>query len=119
MSAPCPNCHSSHASHYVGDEEWKCCLCQRDCSELLGRQATLSNLIETRFRELAELVSVYKDLIQLRSPIRTMLLGRMRSVLDDIAVVEGMDPKLIPVANLDDYELDEGKEYDEDERTTS
>lgn len=115
---PCPNCHSSHASHYVGDEEFRCALCQTDCRASVARQATLGSLLTTRFRELLELVAAYKELVQLRSPIRTMLLSRMRGCLDDVARIEGLDPASLPEANLDRYECIEFDE-DEDERTAT
>lgn len=116
MSNPCPNCHSSHASHYVVGADYACALCGADCRAKLAKLTTLEGLLATRFRELTELVSVYRGLIQLRSPVRTMLLGRMRGCLDDIAALEGMDLQTLPEANLDavveDFDPDED---DEDE----
>ncbi len=114
QSTPCPNCHASHASHYVGDEDFRCALCNTECKESVARQTTLANLLTARFREIQELISVYKDLIQLRSPIRTMLLSRMKGCLEDIASMESMDSSAIPEANLDLYEMDT-EEYDEDD----
>jgi len=103
----------------MGDEEFRCCLCKAECGASVARQATLVNLISARFREIQELISVYKDLVQLRSPIRTMLLSRMQGCLEDVARFEGMDPASIPEANLDHYETMDTDEFDEDERAKS
>lgn len=118
MEKPCPNCHTSHASHYVACEDWTCTLCRHDCRASIARQATLESLVLTRFRELKDLMAAYDDLLKLRSPLRTMLLSRMRGCLDDVARVEGMDPQSIPEADLDRYELDEGDADDVDEDET-
>ena len=118
-SKPCPNCHSSHASHYVGDEEFRCALCQTDCRASVARHATLGSLLTTRFRELLELVAAYKELVQLRSPIRTMLLSRMRGCLEDVARMEALDPEAVPEADLDLYETIDADDMDEDERTAT
>lgn len=118
-STPCPNCHSSHASHYVVGADYKCALCGGDCQAKLAKLATLDGLLTTRFRELTELISVYRGLVQLRSPSRTMLLGRMRGCLDDITSMEALDFASLPEANLDSMDIDfDPDEDDEDERVT-
>jgi len=101
----------------VADEEFRCVLCKAECNTSVARQATLGSLLTTRFRELQELIATYKDLVQLRSPIRTMLLSRMRGCLEDVARIESMDPQSIPEADLDKYESADSDEFDEDERT--
>lgn len=103
----------------MGDEEFQCALCRHDCRASVARQATLNGVLTARFRELLELVAVYKDLIQLRSPARCMLLSRMHGTLDDIARIESLDPQSVPEADLSKYVSIESDEFDEDERAKS
>lgn len=103
----------------MGDEEFRCVLCRESCRASVARQATLGGVLAARFRELQELISVYKDLIQLRSPARSMLLGRMRGCLEDVARIESLDPQTVPEADLEQFESVDTDDYDEDERAKS
>lgn len=99
----------------MGDRDFHCVLCKHDCRASVARQATLGGMVAARFRELQELVSVYKDLLQLRSPARSMLLGRMRGCLEDVARMEALDPETVPEADLDLYETIDADDVDEDD----
>lgn len=90
----CPCCHEGQRTFaYTYDSE-TCALCGA------GLESTLAihreRFIESKIKELLATVEAYKGLLEINSPLRTMLLPAMKGIIQSMAALEAIPNDKIP-----------------------